>query len=87
LQQWFKTPHFPRDEIEDGWNNGYQVTSLAYGEGAWTLVLSQTDNPPAQYTHTEAEFPDEEIAKGIANGYRPTSLVFADGLWALVMSK
>ncbi len=70
-----------------GAGNGYTITSLAYGDALWAVVMSLTNKRREQYCQTQEQFPSGEISKGNSNGHRVTSLVFAAGIWVLVMTR
>jgi hypothetical protein len=40
-QTWQTLREFPGDYIEEQWLEGFRVTSLAYGEGLWGVVMSK----------------------------------------------
>ena len=40
-QVYFIRPYLPEAEIKQFWNEGYHITSLAYGGPQWAVVMSQ----------------------------------------------
>jgi hypothetical protein len=40
-QVYFIRPYLPEAEIKQFWNEGYHITSLAYGDNQWVVIISQ----------------------------------------------
>ena len=77
---------FPTEFITTQWAAGFDVTSLAYGDGVWGLIMTDSDQQTHQIQHTEASFPSEFITTQWAEGFDVTSLAYGDGVWGLIMT-
>jgi len=60
-QQWWTSYDFPKDEIQEGYDDGKLILSLNYGNGVWALVMSGTSGYGSQQWWTSYDFPKEEI--------------------------
>ena len=86
-QVWRTSYDFPETYIEERWNEGYGITSVAYGDALWAVVMSQGTDYYLQAWATRIEFPETYINDRWIEGYYITSLAYGNGLWAVVMSK
>lgn len=90
-QIWRTRSYFPQEEIEEGWQQGYYITSLTHGkskgENVWALVMSKDPYISEQRWYTRSYFPKEEIKKAWEDGFSVASVNYGDGLWALVVDK
>jgi serine/threonine-protein kinase len=73
--------------VIDKWRGDYHVTSLAYGNNVWGVMMSQ-DSPFSQQTwQTKKEFPSEFIEGKWDEGFRVTSLAYGNDVWGVIMSQ
>ena len=79
-------PVFPKEWINSNWADGFDVTSLAYGDGLWAVVMTDSDENFRQWIRLQSEFPRKLIETQWAKGTDVASLVYGDGLWAVVMT-
>jgi hypothetical protein len=86
-QTWVKSPEFPGDAIRAKWQEGYDVTLLAYGDGAWVFVAARLPGNPLQYFTSSLDFPGAVIRAKWQEGYDVTSIAYGGGLWGLIMTK
>ena len=87
-QQIYKTSNdFPGAFIREKWQEGYDVTSMAYGAGVWALVMTKGQQNLEQAFATELQFPGEQIRQYWKSGYSVTNLAYGTGLWAVIASK
>ena len=85
-QVYFIRPYLPEAEIKQFWNEGYHITSLAYGDNQWVVIISQG----AGYADTRPYvgrnyFPEAELQEYWTTGHHITSLAYGDPQWAVVM--
>lgn len=87
-QQYIRSSNtFPKDEIQDAWNDDYYIDGLTYGNAGWTVLFNAKTPYTTQIWNTNREFPTDEIGDGWDKGYDITDIVYGNGIWALVMSK
>ena len=86
-QSWRTRTYFPKDEIQEGWDEDRQITNLTYGDGVWALVMAKGTGYSGQSWRTRTYFPKDEIQEGWDEGRQIISLSYGDGVWALVMAK
>ena len=85
-QVWYTGADFPSDFITEKGGQGYRITSLAYGDGMWAVVMSQGTGYTDQVWYTGADFPSDFISEKWNEQYNISSLAYGDGMWAVVMS-
>jgi serine/threonine protein kinase len=73
--------------IEGGWAIGFRVSSLAYGDGVWSVLMSQGGVYGRQRWETRAEFPADTVQNGWEDGFRVTDLTYGDGVWGVLISQ
>jgi diacylglycerol kinase family enzyme len=86
-QKFTRKRQFPKDFIYQERSNNNYVTSLAYGNGKWTVVVSNNTGFCNQIYISESEFPQNQIQKYWEEDYYITSLAYGNGKWIVVMSK
>ncbi len=74
------------DFIQDKWDEGFRVTDLAYGPGAWAAIMSQNSPYGRQTWKTSAAFPGDYIQEKWDEGFRVTTLAYGNGLWLAALS-
>jgi tetratricopeptide (TPR) repeat protein/serine/threonine protein kinase len=92
--RWYTANKHPDDEVKKGWDDGYRITKLAYGNGQWGVVMKKGTKITAQkwtWAKSGSDFPREEI-KSLWSNYSITDLVFGinsngNGYWVVVMSQ
>jgi serine/threonine protein kinase len=78
---------FAAEFIEGGWAIGFRVSSLAYGDGVWSVLMSQGGVYGRQRWETRAEFPADTVQNGWEEGFRVTDLTYGDGVWGVLLSQ
>jgi hypothetical protein len=78
---------FPEDKIRNYWDTGYDITSAAFSDSAWVIVMSTGSQLSNQYYYRKDIFPEEGIAEDWDNGFSITNVDFGNALWFVVMSK
>ena len=88
-QVFYTSDIFPADYIDQKWDEGYSITSVAYGDGMWAVVMSQGTDFGYQGWATRSEFSmlDDFIYLYWDEGYRISDLAYGNGLWAVVISQ
>jgi hypothetical protein len=86
-QVWYTSDNFPSNFISEKWALNYDITSLAYGNSMWAVVMSQGTVYTDQVWNTSDGFPSDFISEEWALNYDITSLAYGDGMWAVVMSQ
>lgn len=89
IQRWNTTSHFPKDEIQKAWDEGFFVASLDFEDNKWTLISIKSTKLYAQnwFTRNTAKELFVDIRKYYEEGKRILSVSYGNGLWSAVMSK
>ena len=74
------------DYIQGKWNEGQDVTSLAYGSGVWGVILSDNAALGRQIWHVGGDSPKAFIESKWEEGFDVTSVAYGDGHWVVVLS-
>jgi hypothetical protein len=74
-------------EIKKGWDEGYYVSGVTFGEGRWVCVMKKGLRYTKQRWNTNASFPEREIRTAWEEGFDITGIAYGDGLWALIASR
>lgn len=85
-QEVIRKRQFPKNFIYRQSNNNY-ITSLAYGNGKWTIIVSNNTDFCDQIYISSVEFPSYEIQKYWEQYFYITSLAYGNGKWVVIMSK
>ena len=85
-QEVIRKRQFPKNFIYRQSNNNY-ITSLAYGNGKWTIIVSNNTDFCDQIYISSVEFPSYEIQKYWEQDFYITSLAYGNGKWVVIMSK
>jgi len=72
--------------IQQAWQDGYDVTSLAYRPGQWGVVLSDGAGYGRQTWHAAADSPLPKIEELWSQGFEVTDLAYGNGRWVVVLS-
>lgn len=75
------------DDIKEGWDNGYVITDIDYGDGVWLVVMSQVHRQHKQYIFTSRYFPEEEIKKSWKKNRWVTSITYDGVDWICVTTE
>lgn len=89
-QTWFSSGYgntLQEDYIKQYWDNGYRITSLAYGASGWFVVMSTTSGYTGQTYNYIKDWPSGWIDEMFDKGYRLTSFAYGNGMWTIVMSQ
>ncbi len=78
---------FPEDIVSARWDEGYYLTSLAFGDGEWALVFSQETGLTTQGWNIVDGEPEDVIEQRWEDGFDLTSLAYSPQGWVLVFSK
>ncbi len=78
---------FPEDVIKTKSEEGYCITSLAYGAGKWVVILSRGHGYSDQLWYLRRNFPYIDINRRLEQGYRVTNLAHGRGRWVVILSK
>jgi serine/threonine-protein kinase len=73
--------------IEEKWDEGFDVTNLAFGRSSWAVVMAQQPAAGRQSLWRQAGFPSQFVEEKWSEGFAVTSLAFGDRQWAVVMSQ
>ena len=65
----YLSKQFPAEHIREKWAAGYDITSLSYGLGTWSLIMSKGTGIKEQTWVSGEAFPAKEIAAMQANGF------------------
>ena len=85
-QSWFTRDYFPEQEIQHCWDQNHYISSVAYSNGEWTIVMTKTANYSDQTYLVDSEFPQTKVREYWDQGYDITGGTYANGEWAIVMS-
>jgi serine/threonine protein kinase len=72
--------------IQEQWDSGKDLTSLAYGSGVWGAILSDQAGLGVQTWHVTGDSPKAFIESKWEEGFDVTSLAYGDGHWVVVLS-
>lgn len=77
---------WPRDVIREQWDEGKDITDIAYGVDGWALIFSrETHYGPQGWDRRED--PREVIGERWSDGYAITDIAYGEGLWHVVATK
>lgn len=85
-QKHYVTAEFPENRIQEGWRDGYQISSLAYAHNHWVLVISKGISPEVSWEKT-FDFSEAWIQKIHQDKRIVTSLIYAGNSWVAVCEK
>ncbi|MBF2066232.1 MAG: hypothetical protein IGS39_17710 [Calothrix sp. C42_A2020_038] len=86
-QEFLRKGNFPKDFIHQHKSNNNYITTLAYGNGKWVVVVSNNTGFCDQIYIAKSEFPAYEIQKYWEKDFYITSLAYGNGKWIVIMSK
>jgi len=86
-QVYFTEATFPEGRIRTYWNSDYYITSVAYGNAMWAVIMSTGERFSNQYYYKKDSFPEGGIKEDWDNDFFITDLAYEDSLWVVVMSK
>lgn len=74
-------------KIRKNWDEGRQITSLAYTKQGWFVTMAKDTDLRDQQIKISNEWPEKWIRSNWASGHYITSMAYGSGEWAVVMSK
>lgn len=74
-------------KIKNLWNEGKRITSVAYTDKGWFVVMAKNTKLTMQTYHYDSTWPTEWITEKERDGYHFTSIGHSDNRWMLVMSQ
>lgn len=89
-QSWFYCGYgnkLNEPKIKKYWDDGYRITSAAYTDCGWFIVMSKGSGIGAQSYRNQNLWPNEWIDEKWRNGYQMTQCSVGAGEWLIVMSK
>ena len=78
---------FPADAVTEGWNNGIDVSHVAYGSSSWAVLMAEKTGFTGQRYFQRSEFPSRAIDEGWKENYYITNITWGDSSWVLIMSQ
>ncbi len=81
------SPEFPADAVKEGWNKGFDIAHLAYGNNQWAVMMNDRLKYSGQNYYQRGTFPVACIEEGWKNDLYITALAYGNATWVLVMSK
>jgi diacylglycerol kinase family enzyme len=78
---------FPTNFVNQQWQKNRYITSLAWGNRGWVVVMSEGVNFSQQTYISANKFPQSEIEEYWHKGYYITALAYGNAEWFIVMSK
>jgi hypothetical protein len=82
-----RTPVFPESWVNSKWKDGYFITSMAFGNGGWLVVMTKGANYLDQKLITADQVDELLVGQKKQEGYIITDLVQNDGKNYIVFSK
>ncbi len=86
-EKWLIRSSFPKLDINDLWDEGYDINSLAFAKNKWIVDFTKKTQHNFQRWFTRKEFPKDKIKEGWDDGLLVSSLTYGNGAWATIMSK
>jgi len=77
-------PDFER--IKSLWNNGYVITSVAWGQQSWLVTMTWSDKDLQQSYVANESFPATDIKAHLDDGYHPVAAIKGD-MWFVYFNK
>lgn len=75
------------DEIKKNWNQGKRITSAAYTDHGWFVVMSGNSGLGRQIYNVTGDWPSDWIQKNWDQGLRISTISRGSGQWLVVMSE
>lgn len=89
-QVWFSSGSgvgLQENYIKEYWDQGYRISSLAYGSSGWTVVMSSDSGYTLQTYYYTENWPADWVDEKLSEGYRLTSFAYGNNMWTVVMSQ
>ena len=83
---WISHTSLPVKSFQKFWDIGYNILSIAYGDGLWVATLNKQNDFNDQKILVSVTFPEKDIEEAKRSRYYVTNLAYGDGLWAIVLS-
>ncbi|HPS62835.1 MAG TPA: AAA family ATPase, partial [Bacteroidales bacterium] len=80
------TTGFPEGSIDEGWEKGFLITSLVYGDGKWVLVMTKPETTLHQYWIRNTTFPAGQIREKQQLDFILTHLSCSGEEWVAVVT-
>ena len=74
-------------EIKSNWDNGWNITSVAYTANGWFVVMSDNSEITGQTFKFCRDWPSDWINENWHKGFYITSLAYSGSTWLVVMSQ
>ncbi|GAB1429875.1 hypothetical protein MASR2M18_07080 [Ignavibacteria bacterium] len=87
LQTYASTPTFPAEMVNQKWNEGYRITSVAQGDGLFHIVMSNPGGYDKQGWISSDTLPLNYIDNMWDNGFSITNLCYGNGKWTFIFSQ
>ncbi|MEI8006206.1 MAG: AAA family ATPase [Bacteroidota bacterium] len=78
---------FPADAVTEGWNNGIDISHVAYGSSSWAVLMAEKTGFTGQRYFQRSEFPAKAIDEGWKENYYISNITWGDSNWVLIMSQ
>ena len=76
-----------RSEIKKNWDEGRKITSVAYTQNSWFVVMSEGSGINSQSFNISAEWPSDWIKQNWDKNFYITALAYSGSAWFVVMSQ
>ena len=60
-QSYKKSSIFPKEWIKEKWDEDYDITEVAYGDGQWVVVMTGESGYYGQSWTTSSSFPEDTV--------------------------
>lgn len=80
------SPQIPRNEIENGWKEGFFITHSGYDKKNWLIIMQNIEDVGNQQWFYNSDFPEEQIDELYNEGYQITNCQYGDA-WFVVMDE
>lgn len=87
LQTYTSTSMFPAEMVNQKWNEGYRITSIAQGDGLFHVVMSNPSGYDKQGWVSADTLPLDYIENMWDNGFAITNLCYGNGKWTFIFSQ
>lgn len=78
---------FPEKEVKEKWDEGKRITSIAYTNKGWFLVMAKNTGIGMQTKRMDSDWPSSWIKNNWDDNYYITTIAKSSSQWAVVMSK
>lgn len=78
---------FPEKDVKEKWDEGKRITSIAYTNKGWFLVMAKNTGIGMQTKRTDSNWPSSWIKNNWDDNYYITTIAKSSSQWVVVMSK